>query len=121
MKQIGKLRHRVSIICWQDAPNLFAALDRTYTILQDVWGDLSPTNGGRQWKDQQIDGNPTHKLTIRWQPNLVIQADTMGIAYQSRYFRIIRAMHNMEDRRHITIELEETHGAECKVLLEDSQ
>lgn len=110
MKAIGKLRHRVAIICWQDSPDDFAALSRTYTELQQVWGDLSPIGGGRQWGAQQIEERPTHRLIIRWQPRLIIQADTMGIAYDRRYFRIVTAQKMLEDNRFLAIDLEETHG-----------
>ena len=95
----GKLRHRISLLQPSTTKNSFGELNPPNAFAQ-VWAEIEALSGRELYQAQQRVSEVTHKVTIRYQPNVVAK---MCVLFNDRLLRIQAVMNPQE--RNNTLEL----------------
>ena len=71
--QIGRLRHKVTIMRVTKTPDGKGGFTRTWAAGENVWADVVPSSSRERFYAGQVDADATHKVTIRQTPNIDIE------------------------------------------------
>jgi SPP1 family predicted phage head-tail adaptor len=91
---IGSLRLRVQIQTYTEAQDNTHRTIKTWTTVKTVWADIQPVKGLVTFDTKQIGEGVTHKITVRYQPNINTEH---WLYMNSRRFRI-RSVRNLQER-----------------------
>lgn len=100
--EIGRLQHRVQIATYTEAmvPNSVNTA-KTFTIVYTVWSRIEAINKKVYFNGVQTDETITHKITIRYQPNITSEN---WILFAGKFYRV-RGVKNMDEKnRWLTLE-----------------
>lgn len=90
--QSGKLRHRINILAASNALDSYGQPGNPIAFLT-VWASIDALLGKELAKAQQVVAEVTHKVTMRYQPN--VTAD-MLIDFKGRIFQVQAVMNPKE-------------------------
>lgn len=82
----GQLRHKIKIQTIGNTVNAFGEIEQgNYQDFKTVWSSITPVGGGESFLANKDFATVTHKIKIRYIPNLNA---SMQIDYQGRKFKI---------------------------------
>lgn len=103
--QAGVLRHRVVIETKQEERDLHGGIIEVWAPLRTVWGAVEPLQGRELFLAQQVDGRLSHRITLRYQPDLT---PTQRLVFQERALYPVSVQH-VEERQRTTVVLATEH------------
>ncbi len=62
---VGQLRHRVTLETRTETPDSYGEDQWTYSTLATVWANVQGMRGQEVFRDDQVQADATHKVTIR--------------------------------------------------------
>lgn len=83
--KIGELQHRVELQRYVEQPYQGHNVTREWHSIATVWAMIEPVSGLTMLDTKQVNQGVTHKITIRWFPNLTSE---YWVLFKSRRFRI---------------------------------
>lgn len=84
--KIGHLRHRITIEDYKEVGrNQYNEPIYDWDVLAEVWASIEPISGREYWANVQIMAEVTHRIRIRYLPEL---KPTMLIKFKGREFNI---------------------------------
>lgn len=99
MKQIsiGNLRHRIAIQTYTEIPLGTSEVQKSWSTIDNCWANIEALQGLTYFDTQQIGKGITHKITIRYNPQINVTAENW-VFYMGKRFRI-RFVKNIDERR----------------------
>jgi len=97
--RVGQLRHQVTLAKRQDVPDVFTGLSATFSGAQVVWAAILPVSGGTWIGSQQVGAQVTHRIVVRYLPDITSDHE---ITCGARRFRI-RRVSDWEERGRWTL------------------
>jgi SPP1 family predicted phage head-tail adaptor len=98
MAKAGVFRHRIDLESPVRTRNdQGETVVSSWNIERTIWARIEPFGGREYADDRKVTTEQTHRISIRWQPNLDIKAD-WRIAYGSRVFEIDSPPINIDER-----------------------
>jgi SPP1 family predicted phage head-tail adaptor len=92
--RIGDMRHRVELHAVTEARDGYGQPVETFAKHSDAWASIEPISMSEKIKSEQIKGERTHKITIRYN-SAVVRTDR--VIYGTRTFEIVGIV-NPEER-----------------------
>lgn len=99
--QIGKLRHRIAIQEATVTQSDTGYAVKTWSTVTTVWGRIEPLSGREALIAQQISPELSHKVTLRYYPDLTPEH---RIKFNDRYFDV-NFIRNLEEKNRVIIVL----------------
>ena len=98
----GKLKHRVQIQAQNGAQDSVGQPDEDFATVATVWADVEPLNGREYFTAQQIVGEVTTRITMRYQPIIDVVAvnERVRIVFEGLNYSIKNVID--VDMRHVT-------------------
>jgi len=109
MTSIGSLRHRMQIQTYKETHSGNHDTNRVWTTIQTVYASIKNAKGTVTFGLQQIEQNITHKITIRYIPNVTTEN---WLLMESRRFRIRDVTDVIEKKRFLILSCEEVFIAQ---------
>lgn len=81
----GQLQHRITIQERSETQDRFGGNKPLFTDLKGWWAAIEPLQGREFFSNQQMGGETTHRIRIRYCPFITIKH---RIKYKTRYFDI---------------------------------
>lgn len=81
----GDLDRRITIQAFVEAQDSYGAPVETWQDVATVWAQIMPTRGREFWDAQQVVGEETLTIRIRWRPGMSVQN---RIAYEGQIYDI---------------------------------
>lgn len=100
----GDLRHQVTIQQFESIDDGGGGHEEVWTDLTTVWGSVEPLNGKERYDAQQIQATLSHKIRIRYYPNL---KPSMRVKFETRVFNILSIINFEERNRELQLMCEE--------------
>ncbi len=94
--QIGKMNKRVALQQEQQTPDGAGGYTLAWTTLADVWANISPSSGREVSAAGRLEGQVTHKVTLRGRVDIQITTD-MRLLYGTRAFNVRAVLDPNED------------------------
>ena len=82
---IGKLRHQIELQSYTTTADDVGHPVKTWSTYTTIWAWVRPMSGREQLNAEQVTGEITHKVTIRYHSTIAV---TNRIKFGSRYFDI---------------------------------
>lgn len=96
----GLLRHKITIQRATETQSAAGALSTTWATFATVWSEIEPITGREFFAQKIIQGEITHKITIRYLSGVVPK---MRIIYGSRTFDIEQVMNVRERNKEMAL------------------
>lgn len=109
--KIGNLRHRVELQTYKEAQDAYHGTYTTWTTIRTLSAAIESVKGYITFDTQQINETITHKIMIRFQPDLVITSENW-LLMNSRRFRIRNVQNLFEKERFLVLLCEEVFHAQ---------
>ncbi len=100
----GRLRHRVELHSATTTRDGYGQPKETFAKYADVWASIEPVTMSEKIKSEQLKGERTHKITIRYNANV---DRTDRIIFGSRTFEIVEILNPQERNRIMEFECKE--------------
>lgn len=100
MVRAGQLRHRLAFKSLSQVQNETGEAIDTFTLYATLWGSVSPMTGRELENAQQIIGEKTHMVKIRYNSSVAI---TDRFTFDSRTFEVVHILD--ADERNIRMEI----------------
>jgi len=100
MVRAGQLRHRLVFKALTQEQNEFGEATDTFTTYAILWGSIRPMSGRELENAQQITGEKTHMVKIRYNSSVAI---TDRFTFDSRTFEVVYILDR--DERNIYMEI----------------
>jgi len=117
MSSIGVLRNRISIQSYKEVQDSTFQNNPVWTTLQTVWAKIETPKGRSYFNGQQTDEKITHRITIRYQPNITSE---LWLLMESRRFRIRMVKILNERNRFLIMDCEEVFIAQTPFTSDQS-
>ena len=91
---IGKLRHRITLLRQVNEVNDYGASTQTWMIVATVWADVRPLSGREYFSAQQVQSEVTTQIWLRYLDGIM---PTMLVKFGKRTLEIVSVL-NMQER-----------------------
>ena len=91
---VSRLRQRITIQQQSQTPDTGGGFSRSWGNVATVWAEVIPISGREVLANQQLQGQVTHRITIRYRSGVTT---AMRVAYEGRVFNI-RSVLNIRER-----------------------
>ena len=103
----GKMRHRITIQHAAQTQNSYGEPIYSWSTFSTVWAAVEPVQGREFWAQQQVQGEVTHRIRIRYLSGVT---SAMRVLYGSRVLAIKSVIDPKE--RHEEMQLMCAEGVE---------
>lgn len=83
----ARFKERVTIQQMTTTPDGGGGVNETWGALAEVWAAVEPLNGAERWKAEQLQSLITHRVVIRYRPDITVQM-RMRLLYGARILEI---------------------------------
>jgi len=101
--KIGLLRHRVVIQRATTAPDDLGEPIQTWATLATAWGRVEPIGGNERFSAMQVQGEVTHRITVRYQSALSDLAPDDRVTWSGNTYDITHVLNPDERNRELHI------------------
>lgn len=102
---IGELRHRLTLEMPVNTADDIGGFRQTWLSVAEVWAAIDTRSANEQFEAQRRESSFTHRITIRWRPDV---NGAMRLSGDGKAYRIL-AVHDADHRRrYLTCLCEET-------------
>jgi SPP1 family predicted phage head-tail adaptor len=101
--QSGRLRHQITLQSPSRTRNAVGEPVTTWTDVATVWASVGPLSARDLFAAQQWQAEVTHRVRIRYAPDVADVQDSWRVLFGSRVL-VIRTVRNI-DERNVEIEL----------------
>ena len=96
--QAGKLRHRVSLQQPVQAQAADGGVTNSWLTVISVPASIEPLNGRELWNAQQVQPDVTHRVTLRYHPNV---SPRWRFLFGYRTFNVLTVLNTDERNREL--------------------
>lgn len=97
---IGKLRHRITLLRQVNEVNDYGASTQTWMMVATVWADVRPLSGREYFSAQQVQSEVTTQIWLRHIEGI---KPTMKVKFGKREFEILSVLNTQE--RDVSLQL----------------
>nr|DAS53972.1 MAG TPA: Putative head tail adaptor [Caudoviricetes sp.] len=97
---IGKLRHRITLLRQVNEVNDYGASTQTWKRVATVWADVRPLSGREYFSAQQVQSEVTTQIWLRHIEGI---KPTMKVKFGEREFEILSVLNTQE--RDVSLQL----------------
>ena len=97
---IGKLRHRITLLRQVNEVNDYGASTQTWKRVATVWADVRPLSGREYFSAQQVQSEVTTQIWLRHIEGI---KPTMKVKFGKREFEILSVLNTQE--RDVSLQL----------------
>ncbi|MDU5009483.1 MAG: phage head closure protein [Haemophilus parainfluenzae] len=97
---IGKLRHRITLLQQVNEVNDYGASTQTWKRVATVWADVRPLSGREYFSAQQVQSEVTTQIWLRHIEGI---KPTMKVKFGKREFEILSVLNTQE--RDVSLQL----------------
>lgn len=97
---IGRLRHYVELQSASESINAYGERTESFAKYANAWARIEPLNGRELEHARQINGEISHRVTIRYNSNVAVKH---RVVYDSRNFEINAVINPDERNRYLQL------------------
>ena len=97
---IGKLRHRITLLRQVNEVNDYGASTQTWKRVATVWADVRPLSGREYFSAQQVQSEVTTQIWLRYLDGIM---PTMRVKLGKRALEIVSVLNTQE--RNVSLQL----------------
>lgn len=94
----GKLRHRLTVEEFTETPRADGGIDEAWADVGSRWASIEPLSGREFMEAQQLNGDVSHRVRLRWYDGLTPQH---RLKFGTRVFNIVSVL-NTQERNIVT-------------------
>lgn len=104
MDRLGRMRHRLAIQSATETPNAYGEPVKAWSTVATRWGRVEPMLGNERYTAQQVVGELSHKITMRYYSGLTPKH---RLVFGSRVFHIESIITEDEIENYIEVQARE--------------
>ena len=97
---IGKLRHRITLLKQVNEVNDYGASVQTWRMVATVWAEVRPLSGREYFSAQQVQSEVTTQIWLRYIDGI---KPSMKVKFANREFEILSVLNTQE--RDVSLQL----------------
>ena len=97
---IGKLRHRITLLKQVNDVNDYGASVQTWRTVATVWAEVRPLSGREYFSAQQVQSEVTTQIWLRYRDGI---KPSMKVKFANREFEILSVLNTQE--RDVSLQL----------------
>lgn len=97
---IGKLRHRITLLKQVNKVNDYGASIQTWRTVATVWAEVRPLSGREYFSAQQVQSEVTTQIWLRYIDGI---KPSMKVKFANREFEILSVLNTQE--RNVSLQL----------------